>query len=195
MGYEPTWDYDESCTSSLQEKNKTTQTHAHGITYITDTISGASQTHQCSCTVPCPTLAPQPSYGQTEAERTSHLPKGTYQVSELRLGSRLPSLRYTPHHQASHLYLGCLPAFQSYTQRRRQASGCWQNCCWPHPPSQNRVCGPSNLGSHTLAYSSPGYPPVILWLCLADLSHRKHHFCPGSPYILSNKPELSVSIL
>lgn len=57
----------------------------------------------------------------------------------------------------------------------------WRNSCWQHPLSQIRVCGLSNLGPHTVASSSPGYPTVILWLSIADLSHRKHHFCPGSP--------------
>lgn len=35
----------------------------------------------------------------------------------------------------------------------------WQKCLSPHPPSQIRVCGPSNLGTHTVAYSHLG----ILW--------------------------------
>lgn len=97
-------------------------------------------------------------------------------------GIQTPHLTLHPLSSSQSSHLGCLPACHSSAPVLGDGLlEALTELMLTAPSSQIRVCGPSNLGPHTVASSSPGYPTVILWLSIADLSHGKHHFCPGSP--------------
>lgn len=154
VGHKPIWCYGKSCTSSSQKENKIyscTMNFIHNFRGFTDTSKFIQRS-----------LRPAPSiFRWTNRTREDKSLAQGHVLSVF----KLLSIHYTPYHQVRL----CTSAVPLHSRAIPQCSEMgfwmlWQNCCWPHPSSQVRVCGPSNLGSHTTAFSSPGYPIVFWWL-------------------------------